>query len=151
MEYKHILPDLEEIVRSRRPLKNAFVKMQQTLTPSERFAVYVTHHVGSIEFFSILLVWSIGWLLWNIFAPTGWRFDPAPAFVIWIFLSNVIQLVLLPLILIGQNLENRYANMRSEEEYQLNKHADEEGKIVIAHLENQNELLLQIIRKIENG
>ncbi|MHB1330859.1 MAG: DUF1003 domain-containing protein [Minisyncoccota bacterium] len=151
MEYKHILPPLEEIVKSRRPLKNAFVKTQETLSATERFAVYVTHHVGSFEFFFVLIIWSLGWLSWNIFAPVEWRFDPAPAFVIWIFLSNILQLILLPLVLIGQNLENRYANMRSEEEYQLNKHTDEEGKIVIAHMENQNELLLQILRKIEGN
>lgn len=151
MEIKHSLPELEEIVRARRPLKNAFEKTQKTLSASERFAVYITHHVGSIEFFVILALWSLGWLAWNLFAPVGLRFDPAPAFVIWLFLSNVLQLVLLPLILIGQNLEDRYTNMRAEEDFHINKRAEEEIKVVLGHLENQNELLLEIIRKIEKN
>ncbi len=151
MEIKHSLPDLEQIIRSRRPLKNAFVKTQATLSASERFAVYVTHHVGSIEFFGILVVWSIGWLLWNLVGPVALRFDPAPAFVIWLFLSNIIQLILLPLILIGQNLENRHTNMQAEEDYQINKHSEEEIKIIIGHLENQNELMLEIMRKLDRS
>ncbi len=151
MEIKHSLPELEEIVRARRPLKNAFEKTQKTLSASERFAVYITHHVGSVEFFLILVIWSVGWLIWNLFGPTEWRFDPAPAFVIWIFLSNVIQLVLLPLILVGQNLENRYSNMRAEEDFHINKRTEEEIKVVLGHLENQNELLLEILRKTDKN
>lgn len=151
MEIKHSLPDLEQIIRARRPLKNSFEKTQQTLSSAERFAVYVTHHVGSIKFFSILMVWSLGWLIWNLFGPTHLRFDPAPAFVIWLFLSNIIQLILLPLILIGQNLENRHTNMQAEEDYQINKHSEEEIKIIIGHLENQNELMLEILRKLDRN
>ena len=151
MEIKHSLPDLEQIVSRRHQSKNAFEKTQQTLSVAERFAIYITHHVGSIEFFLILSFWSIGWLLWNLFGPLGWRFDPAPAFVIWLFLSNILQLILLPLIMIGQNLESRYSNMRAEEDFQINRRAEEEIKVVIGHLENQNELMLEVIRKLDRN
>ncbi|MEK7194539.1 MAG: DUF1003 domain-containing protein [Patescibacteria group bacterium] len=150
MEIKHSLPDLESILRARKPITNTFEKTQQTLSGPERFAVYITHHVGSIEFFSILLVWSFGWLAWNLFGPIGLRFDPAPAFVIWLFLSNVIQLILLPLILIGQNLDDRHSNLRAEADYKVNKRAEEEIKVIIGHLENQNEMMLEILRKLDN-
>lgn len=149
MEIKHSLPDLDELMQKRRPLKNSFEATQQTLSSAERFAVYITHHVGSIEFFAILTLWSVGWLMWNLFGPAGYRFDPAPAFVIWLFLSNIIQLILLPLIMIGQNLDDRHSNLRAEADYKLNKRAEEEIKVIIGHLENQNELLLEIVRKIE--
>ncbi|HRH25521.1 MAG TPA: DUF1003 domain-containing protein [Parcubacteria group bacterium] len=151
MEIKHTLPDLEQIIRARHPLKNSFVKTQETLSSAERFAVYVTHHVGSFRFFTILLIWSFLWLAWNLFGPVELRFDPAPAFVIWLFLSNIIQLILLPLILIGQNLENRHTNMQAEEDYQVSKHSEEEIKIIIGHLENQNELMLEIMRKLDRN
>jgi len=149
MEIKHHLPNLEEVVSRRRPIKNSFEATQETLSPSERFSVYITHHVGSIEFFFILTIWSIGWLVWNLLGPVNLRFDPAPAFVIWLFLSNVIQLILLPLIMIGQNLDDRHSNLRAEADYKLNKRAEEEIKVIIGHLENQNELLLEVLRKIE--
>ncbi len=149
MEIKHHLPNLEEVVSRRKPIRNSFEATQKTLSASERFVVYITHHVGSIEFFSILVIWSIGWLIWNLLGPVSLRFDPAPAFVIWIFLSNIIQLVLLPLIMIGQNLDDRHSNLRAEADYRLNKQAEEEIKVIIGHLENQNELLLEVLRKIE--
>jgi uncharacterized membrane protein len=150
MEFKHSLPSLEEVVRERRPVKNSFSATQETLSKTEKFAMYVTHHVGSVEFFTILVVWSFGWLLWNLFAPIGLRFDPAPAFVIWIFLSNVLQLILLPLIMVGQNLEGRHSNLRAEADYRVNKRSEREIEVIIAHLENQNELLLEIARKIDS-
>lgn len=149
MEIKHSLPELEEVVRVRRPIKNTIEATQRTLSGSEKLAVYIAHHVGSIHFFFIFLIWSIGWLLWNLFAPLPYRFDPAPAFVIWLFLSNVVQLILLPLILIGQNLEDRHTNIRATADYQLAKRNEEETKILIGHMENQNELLLEIMRKLE--
>lgn len=115
----------------------------------ERFAIGITHAVGTIGFFIILVLWTVGWLLWNLYGPTELRFDPAPAFVIWLFASNIIQLVLLPLIMVGQNLEGKFAEQRAEADFEINQKAEHEIEVVIAHLENQNELLLELIRKVE--
>ncbi len=49
-----------------------------------------------------------------MFAPKSLRFDPYPGFVLWLFISNMIQLFLMPLLLIGQNLLGRgRRNVRS--------------------------------------
>lgn len=82
-------------------------------------------------------------------APRELRFDPAPAFVIWLFISNVLQLILLPLIMVGQNLEGRHAEMRAEEDYKINKRSEKEIETIIAHLENQNDMLVHLIKKSE--
>lgn len=100
-------------------------------------------------FFFILALWTLGWLFWNLYGPLEWRFDPAPAFVIWLFTSNIIQLVLLPLIMVGQNLEGKFAERRAEADFEINQKTEHEVEIIIAHLENQNELLLELIRKID--
>ena len=84
-----------------------------------------------------------------MFAPIEMRFDPAPAFVIWIFVSNILQLVLLPVIMVGQNIEGRAAEWRAQMDFDINKKAEHEVEVIIAHLENQNELLLELIRKVE--
>jgi len=115
----------------------------------DRFALSVTHMVGTMGFFFLLVVWTIGWLLWNLVAPLEFRFDPAPAFVIWLFASNIIQLVLLPLIMVGQNLESKFSEHRAEADFEINMKAEHEIEIVIAHLENQNELILELARKID--
>lgn len=149
MDFKHILPSLEEIKNSRPILRDPKTETKLQLTPLERFALYITHKVGSMGFFIFLTFWSIGWLIWNLMAPRELRFDPAPAFVIWLFISNVLQLILLPLIMVGQNLEGRHAEMRAEEDYKINKRSEKEIETIIAHLENQNDMLVHLIKKSE--
>jgi len=86
-----------------------------------------------------------------LLAPVEYRFDPAPAFVIWIFASNILQLVLLPVIMVGQNIEGRVSEQRAEMDFEINRKAEAEVEIIIAHLENQNELILELMRKIERA
>lgn len=150
MEFKHILPTLEEIKNSRPILRDPKKETKLEMTSLERFAVYITHKVGSVGFFFLLLLWSVGWLLWNLYAPIDLRFDPAPAFVVWLFISNVMQLILLPLIMVGQNLEGRHSELRAEADFEINKKSEREIETIIAHLENQNDMLVHLIKRAEN-
>jgi uncharacterized membrane protein len=149
MEYKHNPPSLQELRRSRPPVRNPRHAAKVSFSALEKFALLVTRGVGTMGFFFLLTFWTVGWLFWNIYAPLELRFDPAPAFVIWLFASNVLQLILLPLIMIGQNLEGKFAESRAEEDFEINKKSEQEIEVIIAHLENQNELLLELARKID--
>lgn len=150
MEYKHNPPTLSELRQVRKPVKNANREHLQSLTRAERFAFYIHRKIGSVGFFFFLLLWTTIWLAWNILAPLELRFDPAPAFVIWLFASNILQLILLPIIMVGQNIEGRAAEWRSQTDFEVNQKAEREVEVIIAHLENQNELLLEVLRKIDN-
>lgn len=149
MEFKHNPPTLLELRNVRKPVKNDRREHYVALSFSERFALYVHRAVGSLGFFALVLVWTVVWLGWNMLAPVELRFDPAPAFVIWLFASNILQLVLLPVIMVGQNIEGRAAEMRAQLDFEINKKAEHEVEVIIAHLENQNEMLLELARKIE--
>ena len=149
MEYKHNPPTLIELRQSRKPLQNDRLKHLQSLSLSEKFAVFMHSKVGSLGFFFLILLWTVAWLSWNLLAPLEMRFDPAPAFVIWIFVSNILQLVLLPVIMVGQNIEGRAAEWRAQMDFEVNKKSEHEIEVIIAHLENQNELLLELMRKVE--
>ena len=151
MEYKHNPPTLAELRQSRKPIQNDRIKHLQLLTTTEKFAVFIHGKVGSLGFFFLVIIWTAGWLSWNIFAPIDVRFDPAPAFVIWIFVSNILQLILLPVIMVGQNIEGRAAEWRAQMDFEVNKKSEHEIEVIIAHLENQNELLLELIRKVERS
>ncbi len=146
---KHSPESLAEIRASRKSVRHAVEEAQPTLNPLEQFAILVTEHVGSMGFFLILLVWTLGWLSWNLLAPPEMRFDPAPAFVVWLFISNMIQLVLLPLVMVGQNLESRAADRRAEADFHINEKTEKEVETILAHLENQSEVLEEVLRKIE--
>lgn len=151
MEYKHVVPSLEEVVKARKPLRNVPLEHREALSHAERFTLFMHRRIGSLGFFFFLIAWTIAWLGWNIFAPIEQRFDPAPAFVIWLFASNILQLILLPVIMVGQNIEGRAAERRAQSDFEINQRSSEEIKVVIGHLENQNELLLEILRKTERS
>lgn len=106
------------------PIQNTYVLHKQRLSQLERLAVWVTNHVGSMKFFFIIVLWTVVWFCWNTFAPAFMRFDPFPSFVLWLFISNTIQLFLLPLIMIGQNLQGRHSEVRAESDYQINKRSE---------------------------
>lgn len=149
MEYKHNPPTLAELRQSRTPVHLTRKEVKVSFSGLERFALVVTRGVGTMGFFLVLALWTLGWLLWNLWAPLELRFDPAPAFVIWLFSSNVIQLILLPLIMVGQNLEGKFAEKRAQADFEVNRKAEHEIEVIIAHLENQNELILELARKMD--
>lgn len=140
------ITSLAELKAQRKPLKNANVEHKKGLSGLERLAVWITTHVGTMGFFLIIFVWTIFWLGWNIFAPPEFKFDPYPAFAFWLFISNMIQIFLMPLIMIGQNLESKHSDLRAQIDFEVNKKAEKEIEIIIQHLEKHSELLEQILK-----
>lgn len=140
---------LENIKSLQRPVRNANIEHREHLSALDRLAVWVTEHIGTMGFFFVIFGWTASWLGWNILAPVALRFDPYPAFVLWLFISNMIQIFLMPLIMIGQNLQGRHAETRAEADFDVNTKAELEIETILQHLENQNEVMVQILRKIE--
>jgi uncharacterized membrane protein len=117
----------------------------EKLNKVDRLALWITNRVGTMGFFLIIFCWTVGWLSWNMFAPKSLRFDPYPAFVLWLFLSNMIQIFLMPLIMVGQNLQSKYAEARAEADFEVNTKAEMEIEKILKHLEKQNALILEIV------
>jgi uncharacterized membrane protein len=105
-------------------------------TTLNRLALWITLRVGSMGFFVFIFVWTVVWLSWNILAPKAIRFDPYPGFVLWLFISNMIQLFLMPLILIGQNLQAKESDQRAKNDYRINCKAEEEIQEIKAALKS---------------
>ena len=144
-------PTLEEIKQQYKPVRNANIQHKEKLSKINKIAIWITEHVGSMGFFLIIFLWTIIWLGWNTLAPSSVRFDPYPAFVLWLFLSNVIQIFLMPLIMVGQNLQSKHSEIRAEEDFLINKKAETEIETVLMHLENQNDMILQILKRLEQS
>jgi uncharacterized membrane protein len=148
---KNTPPPLTVLKSQRKPIRNANVVHQEKLTRLERVAIWITEHIGTMGFFLVIFVWTVVWLGWNLLAPTPLQFDPYPAFVFWLFISNMIQILLMPLIMVGQNLQGRHSETRAEADFEVNTKAEREIEAILAHLENQNEMMLQILTKLENA
>jgi len=63
----------------------------------------------------------------------------------------MIQIFLMPLIMIGQNLQGRHAEKRAEADFEVNVRAEKEIEVILMHLEHQNELILRIIENIDKS
>ncbi|MEW6408366.1 MAG: DUF1003 domain-containing protein [Patescibacteria group bacterium] len=141
---------LEELKKLRKPIRNINVNHKQSLTRLEKFAVLIADRIGTMGFFFIILAWTFLWLLWNTFAPQELRFDPFPAFVLWLFISNMIQLFFLPLIMISQNLEKRRDELRAEHDFEVNLKTEREVEVILSNLEKQEEMISKILERLEN-
>jgi uncharacterized membrane protein len=142
---------LAELKKLRKPLRNINAEHKRSLSPLERLAVWITDRVGTMGFFIIVFSWTVFWLGWNTLAPHNLRFDPLPAFAMWLFISNMIQIFLMPLIMVGQNLQSRHAEIRAEADFEVNTKAEREIEAILMHLENQDELISKILISLEKS
>ena len=110
---------LHEFRKQRKPHRNVYRETTEKLSPMHKLACWITDRVGTMGFFLVVLVWTLLWLGWNLLAPEDLQFDPPTGFVFWLFISNLIQLLLMPLIMVGQNVQGRHSEMRAEHDLEV--------------------------------
>ena len=136
------------------PIVNANEVYQQGLSPLDKLAAAITDRVGSMGFFLIILTWTILWTGYNILASLvpglHWKsFDPFPAFVAYLLISNVIQILLMPLIMVGQNVQSRHSEIRAQLDFEINQKAEKEIVVILKHLEHNTDLVIQLMRHLQ--
>lgn len=147
MEDKKIL-SLEELRALRTPVRDVNSEHHGKLTGVEKLALWVTVHVGSMGFFLFILGFNVAWIAWNVFAPPELVFDPSWSFLILLFINNILQILFMPLIMVGQNLQGRHAEVRAETDFEINKKSEREIEVIIQHLEEQANQLREIKQKL---
>lgn len=136
------------------PIVNANEVYQQGLSPLDKLAAAITDRVGSMGFFLLILTWTILWTGYNILASEvpglHWKsFDPFPAFVAYLLISNVIQILLMPLIMVGQNVQSRHSEIRAQLDFEINQKAEKEIVVILKHLEHNTDLVIQLMRHLQ--
>lgn len=139
----------EQLRQSRPPMRHIYISQRENLSKTQKFATLVTETIGTMGFFYVLIIWTAAWFAWNIYAPMELRFDAFPSFVLWIFISNMLQLFFLPIIMVGQNLQERRSDARAQADFELNQIAELEIDTVLIHLENQNESMMNVLGKTD--
>lgn len=134
-------------IRRRHPLRNTYAEIKAGMGKLEKVAIWITDHVGTMTFFLLILFWTIFWLGWNLLAPPALQFDPPMGFVFWLFISNLIQIMLMPLLMIGQNIQGRQSEARAEHDLEINIKAEAEIETILHHLERQNDILMAMLEK----
>lgn len=135
-----------EKIRTLKDLKSEFAPIANTnevhksrLSKTDKIALFITRRVGTMTFFYLCL----------ILVSLPLFFQPAMPIVQYIS-SGYLQLILLPLILVGQNLQSRHAELRAQHDYETNVKAEKEIEAILLHLEKQDEIMLEILRKLNS-
>jgi uncharacterized membrane protein len=140
---------LEEFRKTRTPLRHPHSGLGKHRSRLNDLAVWITVRVGSMGFFLIIFLWTAIWLGWNFLAPKTLVFDPPMGFVFWLFISNVIQILLMPLIMVGQNVIGAQSEARAQHDLEVNLKAEQEIEVILEHLEYQNNLLIQMMTALK--
>jgi uncharacterized membrane protein len=139
---------LAELSKHRKRFRNINDEASAKLSHLDRLACWITDRVGTMGFFLVVLTWTVIWLAWNLLVPRSLQFDPPMAFAFWLFISNLIQLLLMPLIMVGQNVQGRHSELRADSDLDVNVKAEQEIEVILQHLEYQNALLIAMVEKL---
>jgi hypothetical protein len=110
---------------------------------NQRIAVILTTYVGTMftayGFAALAIVGLFGVLA--ILSPSVYTL------VAWLS-QTFIQLVLLPVIMVGQNVLNKHAELQAEEQFKAVINTQHDAEQIAIHLSKQDDLILQILRSL---
>lgn len=127
--------------------QNVNQEHKASLSMQDRLALNITNAVGTMYAVYFFIVAMAGWMLWQG-AISHKPFDPYP-FAFLLFMGNIVQLLLMPLIMVGQNIQGRHAELRSDEEYQTTLSSFEDSQHIIDRLTQQDEQLARLAAMVE--
>lgn len=120
---------------------------QKKLGAQDKIALFITTAVGTMYAVYLFAFFMISWMFWQSYL-THRPFDPYP-FAFLLFLGNIVQLLLMPLIMVGQNIQGKHLEIRAEEEYKTTKSSYRDIEHILAHLDAQDKELLRQTKLLE--
>jgi uncharacterized membrane protein len=111
-----------------------------------RIAAWITENVGSMWAFYAATVFQFGWM--GLAAAGIIRFDPYP-FAFLLFLSSLAQLILMFVIMVGQDVLGQAGDRRSEQTYLDAEAVLHECRQLQRHLTAQDRVIVKICEYIQ--
>lgn len=115
-----------------------------------KLAVFMTKTFGSMGMFYFLIIWMSCWM---IFATLGFgifKNDPYP-FNFLLFLSNLVQLLSLPILAVGQQVLSRASDKQAKQTFKdaetLLKLQDEVHRLIKINNELTEEIHTMVVKK----
>lgn len=102
----------------------------------DRLALRITMIVGTMATAGAFALISL------VALPNAIKTGDPIIIVAWVS-QAFLQLVLLPIIIVGQNLQSQHAEIRSDEEYNTTKSSYKDIESILKHLDAQDEELLR--------
>lgn len=120
---------------------NPHKAVEARMSFQDRLALIITGAVGTMYAVYVFGAFMAAWMLVQVASGKS-AFDPYP-FAFLLFMGNIIQLLLMPLIMVGQNLQGRHSEARAEEEYKTVGKTFSDLETVMRHLDAQDKELVR--------
>jgi uncharacterized membrane protein len=129
------------------PVLNINRRHDASLTAGERIADRFAEVMGSWAFIITQSLILAGWIALNVLAFLR-HWDPYPFILLNLALSFQAAYAA-PIIMMSQNRQADKDRLMAEHDYQINLKAEEEVKAIMQHLEQQDEVMIDILRRLE--
>ena len=129
------------------PLININHALAEGQTTGQRVADALALMMGSWTF---IIVQSTILAIWITLNVVAWmkHWDPYPFILLNLALSFQAAYAA-PIIMMSQNRQAAKDRLMAEQDYLVNSKAEEEVKSIMLHLEQQDEVMIDILRKLE--
>ena len=111
-----------------------------------RLAAWLTSKVATMTAFYVALIFQVGWIV----AGQVLGFDPYP-YAFLLFLSSQLQLLLMFVIMVGQQVIGRSADKRSAQTYLHAEAVLRSGERLQAHLRAQDLAIRHVVEHVQRG
>ncbi len=129
------------------PVKNINKLHEQDFTRGQQIADNLAAVMGSWTFIIIQSIILMCWITLNVVAWIN-HWDPYPFILLNLALSFQAAYAA-PIIMMSQNRQAAKDRLMAEQDYVVNIKAEDEVKSIMAHLEQQDEVMIDILRRIE--
>ena len=148
-EIEDIARDLIKHQHDHPPVRDLNRETERRQTLADRIAIDFTRLVGSWVFILAQVGLIVVWVLLNALSLIN-RWDPYP----FQFLNLILTLEVAAWVSLTLMAFNRQADrdrLRAQHDYEVNVKAEEELKALMNHLMHQDEILLQIVNRLDRG
>jgi len=129
------------------PVRNVNKVLEEEFTRGQLIADKLAAVMGSWTFIIIQSILLSGWITLNVVAYIN-HWDPYPFILLNLALSFQAAYAA-PIIMMSQNRQAAKDRLMAEQDYVVNIKAEDEVKSIMSHLEQQDEVMIDILRRIE--
>jgi uncharacterized membrane protein len=134
-------------VHRHKPVININQVDAEKLTTGQRIADRLAAVMGSWSFIIVQSVILAIWICFNVVAYIQ-HWDPYPFILLNLALSFQAAYAA-PIIMMSQNRQSTKDRLMAEQDYEINLKAEDELKAIMSHLEQQDEVMIDILRRME--
>jgi uncharacterized membrane protein len=148
-EIEDIARDLIKHQHDHPPVRDLNREVERKLTFADRVASDFARLVGSWVFVIAQLALMLLWVLLNALNLLR-HWDPYP-FMFLNFVFSIEAAIWVSVVLMALNKIADRDRIRAQNDYEVNVKAEEEVKALMNHLMHQDEILLQIVNRLDRG